>query len=339
LLKMHGVNDYEHAVKLLGHWGSLKAREPELWSRIGQVLIVGLVETSRADEARELEADLEAYYWSHRKVDPWALYSLNVLRRRSECLHHLPTATMHLERALAYFGPLGPQTLPRHPIQYFYALVNLVGNHLAAGRFDEAHQKALELETFVRDHQMMHWPGLENAANNSILAAYLSKNLAMTKATALMEQLYEGATGVGDRLLIQNNYAVFLIYADQLAKAEELLEKALSELVADTRPDEYHFYFVGNNLALLRATGGNISGAQDLFTKCGDGIDRLYLAIRQTLRRRHELLAPALANGQELGKEKLDMYLLDHHPPQIGPQWSFYGRGFLLSDIQFWTAD
>jgi hypothetical protein len=339
LLKMHGVIDYERAVRLLERWVSLKTQEPEVWSRIGQVLIVGLVEIGRADEARELEADLEAYYWSHRKVDPWALYSLNVLRRRSECLHHLPTATMHLERALSYFGPLESQTIPRHPIQYYYALVNLVGNHIAGGHFDEAHQKALELETFVRDHQMIHWPGLENAANNSILAGFFSKNLTVTKATGLMEQLYEGATGVGDRLLIQNNYAVFLIYDDQLAKAQKLLEKAFSELTADTRPDEYHFYFVGNNLALLRAIGGDISGAQDLFSKCGEGIDRLYLAIRQTLRRRHELLARAVARGQELGKDKLDMYLLDHHPAQVGPQWSFYGRGFLLNDIQFWTAD
>jgi hypothetical protein len=338
-LKTHGVRDYERAVELLGRWGELKRLEPEVWSRIGQVLVVGLVQIGRIDEARKLEADLEAYYWSRRKVDPWALYSLNVLRRKSECLHHLPTATIHLERALAYFGPLESQTPPRHPVQYYYALVNLVGNHIAGGHFDMAFQRALELETFVGDHPMIHWPGLENAANNSILAGFLSKNLSVSKANVLMAQLFESATGVGDRLLIQNNYAVFLIYADQLARAQELLQEAFSELTADDKPDEYHFYFVGNNLALLRAISGDISGAQDLFSKCGVGIDHLHVAIRQTLRRRHELLAHAIARGQELGKEKLDRYLLDRYPTQIGPQWSFYGRGFLLSDIQFWTAD
>jgi hypothetical protein len=339
LSKTHGVIDYERAVEILGRWGGLKTREPEVWSRIGQVLIVGLVQVGRIDEARKLEADLEAYYWSHRKVDPWALYSLNVLRRRSECLHHLPTATIHLERALAYFGPLDSQTPPRHPIQYYYALVNLVGNQIAGGHFDEAFQRALDLETFVSDHSMIRWPGLENAANNSILAGFLSRNLLVSKASDMMTHVYESATGVGDRLLIQNNHAVLLIYANQLARAQDLLEKAFSELSADTKPDEYHFYFVGNNLALLRAIAGDISGAQDLFGKCGDGIDRLQVAIRQTLRRRHELLALGLASGQEFSKEELDMYLLDHYPMQIGPQWAFYGRGFLLSDIQFWTAD
>ena len=30
-----------------------------------------------------------------------------------------------------------------------------------------------------------------------------------------------------------------------------------------------------------------------------------------------------------------DTYLLDRHPPKT--QWAFVGRGFLYSDIQFWS--
>lgn len=339
LLKSARVSHYERAVKLLERWAPLKDREPEIWSRIGQVLVVALVETGRLEEARRLETDLATYYWSHRQVDPWALYSLNVLRRRSECLHHIPTATMHLERAITYFGPSEPHALPRHPIQFYYTLTNLIGNLTAGGRFDEAYQRSLELDALVREHQLIPWPGLENASNNLILAGLLSGNLAIGAAAALMEQVSEGATGAGDRILIQNNCAVLLIRTGQLAKGEGVLEKAYSGLIAATNPDEYHLYFVGNNLAFLRAVTGNRTDAERIYGGCCAGIEHLYPAVRQTLARRHELLSPVLATARDLGVEKLDAFLSNHYPLQVGPQWQFYGRTFLLSDIQFWSAD
>lgn len=339
LLKSHHVDKFQRAVELLSRWRDLKSREAEVWSRIAQVLMVALVQTDRVEEAHQIEAELSMHYWSRQKVDPWALYGLNMLRRRSECLHHFYSATQRLESALAYFGPQDLQAAPRHPIQYYYTLTNLVGNLIASGRFGEAHARALELDGLVRDHSLMTWPVLEIAVNNFVLAGYLSDNFDAATAVTLMERALEGSTEMGDSILMENNYAVLMIRAGARDKAQELLERTYAKVMAVSTPDVYHRYFVGNNLAALRALAGEVASAENLRQEIGRGLEWLYPAVRETLRKRHELLSPAFADAPHLDPVKFDSYLVDHYASQVGPQWAFYGRGFLFSDIQFWSAD
>lgn len=339
LLKSHHVDKFQRAVELLSRWRDLKSREAEVWSRIAQILMVAMVQTDRVEEAHQLEAELSMHYWSRQKVDPWALYGLNMLRRRSECLHHFYSATQRLENAIVYFGPQDLQAAPRHPIQYYYTLTNLVGNLMASGRFREAHARALELEGLVRDHSLMTWPVLEIAVNNFVLAGYLNDHFDAAAAATLMERALEGSTEMGDSILMENNYAVLLIRSGARARARELLEHTYVKVIGDGAPDVYHRYFVGNNLAALRALDGDVAAAETLRLEIGRGLEWLYPAVRETLKKRHDLLAPAFADAPNLGPEKFDTYLLDHYTTQVGPQWAFYGRGLLLSDIQFWSAD
>jgi hypothetical protein len=57
------------------------------------------------------------------------------------------------------------------------------------------------------------------------------------------------------------------------------------------------------------------------------------------MKRRQELIRDAIKEAPALSAEEFDAFLLQEHGLQIGPQWAFYGRGFLLTDIQFWSAD
>ena len=117
LLALPSVKSYDQARLLLQRWAMLADRETELWARMAQSLIVAQAQTDQIEEARRLEAQITAKYWERRQIDPWALHALNVLRRRSECLHSLPTTTQRLESAIAYFGPATKDSVPRHPIQ------------------------------------------------------------------------------------------------------------------------------------------------------------------------------------------------------------------------------
>lgn len=339
LLKSHHIDKFKRAVELLSRWRDLKSREAEVWARIVQVLMVALVQTDRVEEARQIEGEVSAYYWSRQKVDPWALYGLNVLRRRSECLHYFFTATQRLENALAYFGPQDSESPPRHPIQYYYTLTNLVGNLMASGKFSEAHARALELDGLVRDNQHMAWPVLDIAVNNFILAGYLNGDFEAAMAATLLEQALKGPAEMADSILMENNCAVFLIRGGAQLEARALLERTYVKVVAGSTPDVYHRYFVGNNLAALLALAGEAALAESLRQEIGRGLEWFYPAVRETLKKRHELLVPAFADALQLGVERFDTYLTDRYPSQIGPQWAFYGRGFLLSDIQFWSAD
>ena len=251
LLAAPTITNYGRAQVLLQRWSTLADRESELWARIAQTLMVAHVQTGRIEEARQLETQLTAGYWKRRNVDPWALYGLNVLRRRAECLHALPTATQRLETAITYFGPSSADPMPRHPIQYYYTLTNLVGNLLATGRFQEACTKATLLEDLVRRYASLPWPSPQIAANNSILARHLADALDPSPAAELARSLVTGSLESGDSVLLRNNYAVFTIKAGDLPTARATLESALATLLSDRNPDGYHRYFVSNNLAGL----------------------------------------------------------------------------------------
>ena len=244
-----------------------------------------------------------------------------------------------LESALAYFGPQEPESLPRHPIQYYYALNNLVGNLTASGRFEEAYSRAQDLDDLVRNHPFVLYPVLETAVNNFILAGYFSGKLAPAVALDLMERALAGGSDAGDRVLMKSNRAAFLIHARREAEAREVLERVYAEIKVGGEPDAYHLYFVGNNLAALRALSGEVEVAKHIHQEIGRDLGRFYPAVRQTLQKRHELLTPAYNDAPHLTVETFDSYLTDRHAPQLGPQWAFYSRGFLLSDIQFWSAD
>ena len=338
-LKSHRVSDFESAVIVLRRWSNLQEVESELWTRIAQTLIVALSETNRHQEAIQLEEALTKHYGARSTLDPWALYGINCLRRRSECLHHLLPARNRLQNALAYFGQATTGALPRHPLQYYYTLTNLISNLIANGSFVEASVRGAELEMLVQNHSSFVWPSLEVASNNLILANYFSGVLALPAATALMQTLKACRDEIGDQLLINNNFAVLLIHGGEFARAQQILTDTKQKLADISDSDPYHHYFVTNNLAGLFALSGNPTKATQMLSSAEQNLSRLYPAIRETLKQRHILMPKAFASAASIGMEKFDAFLKDNYEPQIGPQWAFYGRGFLLSDIQFWASD
>ena len=337
-LKLHRVTEFERAVLLLERWQGLRDSEPELWSRIAQVLFVSLAETNRPDAAFQLEEAVTRHFWNRRKVDPWAIYGLNCLRKRAECVHHLPVAQNRLRNASDYFGSSDVEALPRHPLQYYYTLNNLVANLLVSGSFDEASQFASLLERTIQEHHAIPWPSLEVPANNYVLTGFLKEALTIENAVSLMQQIIVDQTDIGDSILLRNNYAVLLVHAGRVSEARAILEELQREIAQGDESDTYHRYFVGNNLAGLQISAGELPQAVRLLDDISRGLDRLYPAIRLTMKRRHEILRERLIVPEKMETIEFDK-LFTKVLPQLGPQWSFYGRGFLFSDIQFWSVD
>ncbi len=339
LLKAPRLDSFRRAVALLEPWRRLRESEAEIWSRLAQALMVALVQTGRVDEARRLEEEITAHYWGRRRVDPWALYGLNVLRRRAECLHQLPAATLRMESALAYFGGHEGDKLPRHPVQYYCGLTNLVGNLVASGRFADAHARALELDRLAHNHPSVPWPAPENAASNFVLAAYCDERLDATEAAKLMERIRaDSHPERSDHVLIENNFASYLARAGRVDEARVIFQRLYTELQSGGEPDEYHVYFIGNNLTTLAAAAGNLTEARRLHGEIGAGLAEFYPAIRTVLQRRHTLIGEALTAASHSDGLDLEAFL-SRQAPQVGPEWRFYGRGILFSDIQFWSAD
>jgi hypothetical protein len=229
--------------------------------------------------------------------------------------------------------------VPRNPIQYYYTLTNLIGNQIARGQFSEANSRALELEELIHNFSALTWPMPEVAANNSILARYLAGIFDAATGADLLAKVFNESAEAGDRLLLQNNYAVLLILTDKITEAQALLNRAYTAILAGKEPDGYHRYFLGNNIAALLTLKGDLPAALKMVEECGTVLNQFYPAISATMARRHELLQQAMKEAPQLTSKAFDNVLFDRYPHQVGSQWAFYGRGFLLTDIQFWFGD
>ncbi|MFA5862144.1 MAG: hypothetical protein WDA16_10665 [Candidatus Thermoplasmatota archaeon] len=337
LLKLHNVTSYDAAEKILARWDRLKAREAELWARMAQARLVALTELDRIDDARHIEAELSASFFARRSIDPAALAAYHTLCRRAASLHELPTSNAMLAKASDYFGPLTHGAVPRNRIQYYYALNNHVANLLASGSFDEARAEALTLEELLRAFPAMTWPCVEIAATNAVLAGYLTSNLTAQDAHASMKTIVGAAVGGGDMILMRVNLAVFAILAGELASAEHMLFD-LERETAHATTDSYHRYFVTANRASLAHVLGKQSESQLASDEARRCIGDIYPPIRRVLAARQDTLDAAFANPATISVSELNASVRSI-PPQVGPEWNFFGRAFLFSDIQFWSAD
>ncbi len=339
LLRSHRVSDFEEAASLLRSWDGLKSVEGEVWSRMAQTLLVAEVQIGQWEKARATERSLSKYYWSRRELDPWALHGLNALRRRSEGLHELAAARVRLLNAASFFGPQEGGETPRNLIEYYYALNNLVANLTASGIFDEAATFGVRLKKLITEFGSVSWPIVEVPISNLTLVGFLTRRISAKEASELISPLLDGTLVSGDRLLFQSNLAALLAHSGKLAKASSVIESAMTGFDGAAEVDPYHRYFVQNNLAGIRLVMGRTEEAGDLFEEIRDLPAEMQPAVRHVLKVRHKLLEPLMRSRNQSTVASFEDYLRSRHSSQVGPEWAFFGRGFLLSDIQYWTGD
>lgn len=214
----------------------------------------------------------------------------------------------------------------------------MVANLLASARFDDAFRRATELDALVNRYPLP-WPSLEIPINNFVLAGFLNGKLSAEMAVRILSQVQLEPPTSGDSLLITNNYAVMLAHLGRADDATRRLQQCYELLSADGPCDPYHKYFIGNNLAVLTALAGDSAAAKQLHEECMPLIDGLYPTIRETIRERHRLLGAVIGSAQKREVEAYDRILLDSSQAKFGKHWEFYGRGLLVSDIQFWSVD
>ena len=170
-------------------------------------------------------------------------------------------------------------------------------------------------------------------ASNYIISGYLSSLVSPCEATALFEKIkpYEGE--VADNLLVKNNYFVTMIEAGELSFAIQGLETLLLS-IKDKQIDNYYRYFIESNLILAKYVQGEVEQACNLWPKLQNVIPNI--PDRTFLNHRHKIIGEILGVAETGNVRVFDDYISQKYPSELGRQWKFYGRGFLLSDIQLW---
>lgn len=335
LAKTLDRNDLIESKNCLLSWDSLKNKESELWIRIMLTLMSRYAHLNEYHEASAIERKIMMLLAERISFDPFAEYGLNILRRKASILHVGEIACKRTALCLSYFGETDGWFNSRFPIQYYMALANHSGNLIVAGEFESAYHYAQQSILFKENYPEIAFPRLEIPINNLIVSGFLSNHLTSEKVLEIYDALFEQIENVEYRVLLQNNYFVFKALNNNLRESLKLCENLNNHLASTTRNDSYYRYFVGMNQAILYFLNGERLVANKI-------INELKLAIPQIpdkhyLLRRHEVIQILVQNDDIEDAVLWNSYVLDKFPNEIGPGWKFFGKGFLLSDMQFWS--
>lgn len=293
-----------------------------------QMTLLSLLVNSNGDiyAAKRICKEL-TYYYTQKKHAPFAQKGLYALERKWSALYSVERATQKTEDCVLYFRN------ELYPSQYLMALNNHAANLIVLGNYTEAMKYlneaigALQKFQAVRVNRMYL---LSNYCLCAVLSEALSPADAYKKLLPIMDQREFGDWTI----IFQMNCAIYMALAGEIDQAEEnlrTLEKVSLELC-----DDYYLFYVYANLAAVLYLQGRRTEAVSLLRENCSKPPLLFKATEKTyLEERSKQWISVMESVDIKDPKSFDMYLLDRHPQKT--QWAFIGRGFLYSDIQFWS--
>lgn len=335
LSKMPGQQDRFEAKILLESWFNIKNEEGEMWTRLMSTLMIIYIHLEFFEEAKKIEKKLMVYLAERQKLDPVALDGINILRRKSQSLHSSDVATERTLKSTEYFGPKENSTCPMNPIEYYMSLSNHAGNKLNQGDFDNSYYTSLIALNLIESYPTLNFPRHEIPSNNFIVSGILSSKIDIQEGIKLYKKLLEGEKTYADYMLLVNNLSILYALTNNFIKAEETIDSAIDFIKKGNCIDTYYEYYIEINrltFKYLQKKQFNILLEwENLKNKIPQIPDSIFLL------RRHELLGKYFNNEKKgIVENWLDKILIEH-PFELGKAWNFFGKGYLFSDLQFWS--
>jgi len=334
-LKKFNSSDNLKALEMLSRWEHLRDNESDLWSRLQMTRLVACTRTGDFNLARQIERSLGKYYASLRRSDPSADTAINMLRRKSASLYGAEVAAERCRLAVAYFGAGSTNDLPRSPVQYYMGLCNLSGNLLVTGEFEASRNMAQLATTFWTKFQDIALPRIEVALNNLVISGYFSGALNANDALQTMAKMEFGSRESPDKYLLVNNYIVLTALVGKLEEAIQIGTPFFESLGPNSSDDGYYRYFLGTNLSSCLHLVGKTNAAIEIWRQLEVPLipdaDMPFLLARHTGQEKaFAVVPPGDIDGWNHFLSRTDT-------SSLGRPWAFYGKGFLFSDIQFWS--
>lgn len=301
--------------------------EEGIWCDCQMTLLSLLVNSNGDIYAAERICKELTYYYTQKNYAPFAQKGLHALERKWSALYSVERATQKTEDSVLYFRN------ELYPSQYLMALNNHAANLIVLGNYTEAMKYLNEAIGALQKFQAVRVNRMY-LLNNYCLCAVLSEALspadAYKKLLPIMDQRKFGDWTI----IFQMNCAIYMALAGEINQAEEnlrMLEKVSLELC-----DDYYLFYIYANLAAVLYLQGRRTEAVSLLRENCSKPPLLFKATEKMyLEERSKQWISVMESVDIKDPKVFDTYLLDRHPQKT--QWAFIGRGFLYSDIQFWS--
>lgn len=326
----------ERARALLSRWDRLRESETEVWGRAMIYRVVACVFLGDEAEARDVERRLYENLATRVAFDPTARRTVNHLRLKANMLHSVHVARERLNKAIEFFGGVGSGA-EYDPVHQCIGLVNLAANHLVEGEFEQALAACYKASVVVEMEKSVTFERADILATNMTLAAFLCGRLCATEAREAARNILTSSHANNDAFLLTSNVAYYLAHETRHGEAIELLRPLFQELRTQSSLDSYYTYFVGNNLSGSLYMSGHRTDSENVWKAITPLVRDFIGPMGPYMTRRHALQSEIFSVAASL--PDWDRFLATIAPLQVGPGWKFYGRGFLASELEFWSDE
>lgn len=224
------------------------------------------------------------------------------------------------------------------------SLCNLSGNAMVCGKFSTSMTAINECIALASSWGRLHFHDYEKVENNKILSEYfLSKSILhesnfieesinnICEKYIQMEEKYTDAS----KGVVSVNLLSFLSLANRFDEADERAEY-LKKWVEDNNDNDFYGYYLENYYWIKCLHNQDIEGAKIKVKILANNIPSLYnpYALAAFQKRHQRMESITIKNIKEHRLIDLEDRLFVA-VPEINLYWSFLGRIFLFSDLQF----
>ena len=293
-----------------------------------QMILLSLLVNSNGDiyAARRICKEL-TYYYAQKDYAPFAQKGLYALERKWSALYSVERAAQKTEDSVSYFRN------GLYPSQYLMALNNHAANLIVLGNYAEAMKYLNEAISALKKYQAVRVNRMY-LLSNYCLCAVLSEALSPADAYKKLLSIIDQREFGDWTIIFQLNCAIYMALAGEIDQAEENL-RALEKVSLKLCDDYYLFYVYANLAAVLYLQGRRVEAVSLLRENCSKPPMLFKATEKKFLEERSTQWISAMESVDIKDPKTFDTYLLNRHPPKT--QWAFIGRGFLYSDIQFWS--
>lgn len=308
---------------------SKEVGEMSFWCDCTSTLISFYANIGKTNEALTFSKSLVYYYSQRKDYDSKAIIGLQVLNRKSSAYLSAEIALKKTEESVRFFRK------SMLCVQYLMALNNYGANAFVLGKYNKAFTCLNEAVTFIRQHPTVKINTIY-IWNNFYLASFYTDISNRVNILKDMIQLVNVMEKSELKIIPLINLAIFYV----LTKKEDGINSALKCIEEATQlnselQDDYFEYYINTNLAAIFFLDHQYAKACDRITKCLKPPLLMKSTEKIYLKKRVNKWADIMNEKQSISFEDFDTYLLKESPDDVA--WQFIGRGFLPSDIQFWS--
>ncbi|QOX63995.1 hypothetical protein FRZ06_11950 [Anoxybacterium hadale] len=272
------------------------------------------------------------YYYTEKGYSPFAKKGIHALERKWNAIFSVERAVYKTQSSVDFFRDSVFSS------QYIMALNNHAANLMVLYRLDEAQKFLVEALDFIHTYKNIAVNKIY-ILNNFFVCKVLNRGVTPREA---YEKLYHefSCFSSGDwKFIVEMNCAIFLALEGELFNSLDILTRLEEE--CNLLKDDYFLYYLRANIAAIQYLLGNTKKAVDLMrNSCMTPPLLCKESEKKYLYQRTDFWIHIMESENITDPLEFDEYLLRNSTEKDQPlekRWGFIGRGFLYSDIQFWS--